>query len=59
MAKVIKFEFRRTGKAKPKVELSGSAEILIFNGVRVERLEPKKVSRKRATAGNQPRKTAV
>ncbi len=59
MAKVIKLELKRNGKARPSAVLNGTAEILIFNGVRVERLEPKKQSRKRAATGNQPRKTAV
>lgn len=59
MAKVIKLELKRKVKARPGPALSGTAEILIFNGVRVERLETKKRSRKGNVANSQPRKNAV
>jgi hypothetical protein len=55
MAKVISLESRRKGSKPLNPPVSGSAVILIFTGVRFERLEAKKrvrASKKQATRRN-------
>jgi hypothetical protein len=39
MANVIQFEAKRNGNTKPSRPVTGTAEILIYTGVRFERLE--------------------
>lgn len=39
MATVIEFELKRKSKPQSKAPVDGAGQIIIFNGVRVERLE--------------------